>query len=147
VPTVAPTATVVPPTPTAVLPTATPVPTATAVPPTPTVTPTVAPVATATAVPDTGRFNLSVDFEGIDDEAVVYSDTVLLRGVTSVDAIVSVNDVILEVQPDGTFELTVILAEGPNVVDIVASNLDGSWINYSLSIISIPPDPSEEDSA
>jgi hypothetical protein len=101
-------------------------------------------VGTPTSVASPGRFNLSVDFEGIDDEAVVYSETVLLRGVTSADAIVSVNDVILEVETDGTFELTVILEEGPNVIDIVASNLDGSSINYSLAIISIPP---VEDSA
>jgi hypothetical protein len=98
--------------------------------PTPTIAPTVG----------TGTFNLNLDFEGIGDESIVRSETVLLRGVTSADAIVSVNDVIVEVQSDGTFELTLLLDPGPNFVDVVASNLDGSTINSSLAIISIPPE-------
>lgn len=140
-------------------PTATPVPAATAtpVPPSPTPVPTpVPPTPTPTVVAvevidstveptaSSSTFNLALDFEGIGDESIVYSDTVLLRGVTSADAIVSVNDVIVEVQADGTFELTLVLSPGGNFVDVVASNLDGSQINSSLAIISIPPDPEEE---
>jgi len=139
--TVAPTS--LPPTPS---PTAPPSPTSTPVPATPiptaTPSPTVAPP-TPTAVPiptSTGTFNLSLDFEGIGNESIVRSDTVLLRGITSADAIVSVNGVILEIQPDGTFELTLALDPGPNIVDVVASDLDGSSINSSLAIISIPPE-------
>lgn len=62
----------------------------------------------------------------------------LLRGLTSPDAIVSVNGVIVAVQPDGSFELTLVLDLGPNLVDIVASDLDGNSVNSSLAIISIP---------
>jgi hypothetical protein len=87
-----------------------------------------------------GTFNLSLEFEGLDENRVIRSETALLRGITSVDAIVSVNGVILEVQYDGTFELTLILDEGPNIVDVVASDLDGSQVNSSLVIISIPPE-------
>lgn len=79
-----------------------------------------------------------MDFEGLGDESVVRSDTVLLRGLTAPDAIVSVNGVIVEVQADGSFELTLVLEVGPNIVEIVASDLDGNSINYSLAIISIP---------
>ena len=128
------TATQVPPSPTPVPPSPTPVP--------PTATPE--PIVVSTATPDPAiastTFNLALDFEGIGDESIVRSETVLLRGVTSADAIVSVNDVIVEVQPDGTFELTLLLDPGPNFVDVVASNLDGSTINSSLAIISIPPE-------
>jgi len=46
--------------------------------------------------------------------------------------------VIVEVQADGTFELTVVLEAGPNIVEVVASDVGGSSINYSLAIISIP---------
>jgi|TARA_Y100001949_G_scaffold166204_1_gene162633 hypothetical protein len=81
-----------------------------------------------------------LDFEGIGNESVVRSDRVLLHGVTSADATVSVNGVILEVQSDGTFELTLPLEPGPNIVDIVASDLEGNSINSSLAIISIPED-------
>ena len=131
-----PTSTPAPPSPTATpVPTAIPAPTATTVPaPTVQVVPTVAPTVSS------GTFNLALDFEGIGDESIVRSDTVLLRGITSADAIVSVNDVIVEVQADGTFELTLVLQPGPNFVDVVASNLDGSSHSSSLAIISIPPE-------
>ena len=122
--------------------TATPVPTPTATPVPPTPTPTPEPTATTTPAPTpgSGTFNLSLEFEGLGDESVVRGDTVLLRGLTSADAIVSVNGVIVEVQADGSFELTLVLAEGPNEVEIVASDLSGNSINYSLVIVSIPED-------
>ena len=143
-------------------PTATPQPSATPVPliPTPIPIPTIAPTPSAISVstpvptigptveteipigstPNSGTFNLSLDFDGIGNESVVRSDRVLLHGVTSADATVSVNGVILEVQSDGTFELTLPLEPGPNIVDIVASDLEGNSINSSLAIISIPED-------
>ena len=143
-------------------PTATPQPLATPVPltptpiPIPTIAPTPTPISVSTPVPtiaptveteiplgstpNSGTFNLSLDFEGIGNESVVRSDRVLLHGVTSADATVSVNGVILEVQSDGTFELTLPLQPGPNIVDIVASDLEGNSINSSLAIISIPED-------
>jgi len=118
----------------------TPIPTATPVPPTPTPEPTSTPVATPVPILSTTTFNLTLGFEGIGDESIVRGETVLLRGATSAAAIVSVNDVIVEVQADGTFELTLLLDPGPNFVDVVASSLDGSTINSSLAIISIPPE-------
>ena len=143
-------------------PTATPQPSATPVPliptpiPIPTIAPTPTPISVSTPVPtivptvetevpigsapNSGTFNLSLDFDGIGNESVVRSDRVLLHGVTSADATVSVNGVILEVQSDGTFELTLPLEPGPNIVDIVASDLEGNSINSSLAIISIPED-------
>ena len=141
-------------------PTATPQPLATPVPLTPTPIPTIAPTPTPISVstpvptivptveteitigstPNSGTFNLSLDFDGIGNESVVRSDRVLLHGVTSADATVSVNGVILEVQSDGTFEITLPLEPGPNIVDIVASDLEGNSINSSLAIISIPED-------
>lgn len=138
VPTATPTPTPAP-VPTATsLPTATPTPTATPVPPTPTTTPE--PTATAIPTPRSETFNLSLDFEGLSDESVVRSETVLLRGITAAGAIVSVNGVIVEVQADGTFELTLALESGPNIVDVVASDLAGNSINSSMAIISIPED-------
>ncbi|MCZ6538766.1 MAG: hypothetical protein O6922_02945 [Chloroflexi bacterium] len=136
VPTATATATVLP-TP---VPTATPLPTPTVTPVPPTSTPT--PEPTATPTPRSGTFNLSLDLEGIGDESVVRSDRLLLRGRTAADAIVSVNGVIVEVQPDGTFELTLVLEPGPNLVEIVASDLDGNSVSSSLAIISIPEDSS-----
>ncbi len=146
-PTPAPTETISPaptvtPTVTPIPPTATPVPTATPLLPTATPVPTVSPTPTPAPVPTvgSGTFNLTLNFVGVGEEGIVRSDTVLLRGITSTDAIVSVNDVIVEVQADGSFELTLVLDPGPNFVDVVASNLDGSTINSSLAIVSDPPE-------
>ncbi len=108
--------------------------------PVPTIAPTVETEIPLGSTPNSGTFNLSLDFDGIGNESVVRSDRVLLHGVTSADATVSVNGVILEVQSDGTFELTLPLQPGPNIVDIVASDLEGNSINSSLAIISIPED-------
>ena len=147
-PTATATVTTVPPLPTATptsVPSATPEPTATARPtavPTLTPVPTSTPAPTPTSTPRSGTFNLSLDFEGIGDETVVRSETVLLRGRTAADAVVSVNGVIVEVQSDGTFELTLALDPGPNLVEIVASDLDGNSVSSSLAIISIPEDSS-----
>jgi hypothetical protein len=104
------------------------------------VLPTVSPTPTVVPTTSSGTFNLALNFEGIGEESIVRGDTVLLRGITSADAIVSVNDMIVEVQADGTFELNIVLAPGPNFVDVVASNLDGSSHSSSLAIISIPPE-------
>jgi hypothetical protein len=112
------------------------------VPPTPTPVPTSTPEPTPTSTPRSGTFNLSLDLEGFGDESVVRSETVLLRGRTTADAIVSVNGVIVEVQSDGTFELTLALDPGPNLVEIVASDLDGNSTSSTLAIISIPEDSS-----
>ena len=147
-PTATATVTTVPPLPTATptsVPSATPEPIATARPtavPTLTPVPTSTPAPTPTLTPRSETFNLSLDFEGIGDETVVRSETVLLRGRTAADAVVSVNGVIVEVQSDGTFELTLALDPGPNLVEIVASDLDGNSVSSSLAIISIPEDSS-----
>ena len=137
-----PLATPVPLTPTPIpIPTIAPTPTPISVStPVPTIVPTVETEVPISSTPNSGTFNLSLDFDGIGNESVVRSDRVLLHGVTSADATVSVNGVILEVQSDGTFELTLPLEPGPNIVDIVASDLEGNSINSSLAIISIPED-------
>ena len=137
-----PLATPVPLTPTPIpIPTIAPTPTPISVStPVPTIVPTVETEVSISSTPNSGTFNLSLDFDGIGNESVVRSDRVLLHGVTSADATVSVNGVILEVQSDGTFELTLPLEPGPNIVDIVASDLEGNSINSSLAIISIPED-------
>lgn len=134
-------------TPVPLIPTPIPIPTIAPIPtpisastPVPTIAPTVETEIPLGSTPNSGTFNLSLDFDGIGNESVVRSDRVLLHGVTSADATVSVNGVILEVQSDGTFEITLPLEPGPNIVDIVASDLEGNSINSSLAIISIPED-------
>ncbi len=142
-PTPEPTAT---PTPT---PSPTPVVTATAIPvnntqPEPTVEPT--PVGTATAIPvdnNTQTYTLSLQIEGISEESIVYGDTIVLRGQTTADAIVSVKGVIVPVDETGRFEVPLRLTHGGNRIDVVASDLDGNQVSASFFVVSIQEEPGE----
>lgn len=108
---------------------------------TPTVIPTTAttvPPATATPVPDaTGAFFLHIA-EPLDGEAFVSTSTFDVVGRTSVDALVSVNDIFPDVEVDGTFTATVTLDEGPNVIEVVASTSAGDEASIVLLIIYEP---------
>ena len=70
------------------------------------------------------------DLETISDEA-----TFRVVGRTRIDAIVTVNDTIVERNIDGTFSLTVDLVEGPNIIEIVAS---GDQKDIVLVVIYLP---------
>jgi hypothetical protein len=132
-------------------PTATPTPVATATPeptPTPAPTPTVAPVPTATAIPSSSptpiptmnikAYTLSLEIEGLTDESIVYGTSITVRGVTSPDAIVSINGVIVPIDEFGQFNVPLILSPGPNVVEVVASDLDGNQVSSVIAIVSMP---------
>jgi uncharacterized protein YfaP (DUF2135 family) len=112
------------------------------VPGAPAATRTPAPTATAASVPvvSVQRFGWFLEIEGLSDENVVYGDTVYARGKTSPDAIVSVNGVIIPVDADGNFELILTLEEGPNSVNVVASDLDGNEISQLIEIVSLKPE-------
>lgn len=119
--------------------------------PTPTVTPTVAvsetptptPTATISLTPtqipinNVGSFGLFLQIEGLGADSIVYGDTVLVRGQTAADAIVSINTVIVPVSADGTFEMTLRLVPGPNEIVVVASNLDGAFDDEIIDIVSL----------
>lgn len=118
------------PTPTPVPPTATPTPrppTSTPVPPT--ATPTPAP--TPTPLPRV--FFLQV--EQPQDESVVTTSPITVTGATQPDATVSVSGNLVTVNERGRFTTTVNLTEGPNVIDIVASDLSGNQLSKTLAII------------
>lgn len=138
-----PTSTPVPPTPTPE-PTQTPTPTATPQPePTPTVQPT--PVVSPTAIPvnNTQIYTLSLQVEGISDESIVRGDSIVLRGQTTADAIVSINGVIVPVDETGRFEVPLLLDPGPNRIVVVASDLDGDEVSASFLVVSLPAEPAE----
>ncbi len=63
------------------------------------------------------------------------SDVYEVTGRTTVDALVSVNDTIAQVDEDGRFRVTVSLEEGPNFVEVVASNTAGDQASEILLII------------
>ncbi len=105
--------------------TAVPTPTSTPVPPTATPTPTQSPV---------GEFFLAIETpETL--EAVTSETEFEVVGRASIDALVSVNDTIADLDVDGRFRVTVALEEGVNVVEVVASVASGEEFNEVIVII------------
>ncbi len=51
---------------------------------------------------------------------------------------VTVNGILVDVDADGAFTTTVILEEGPNLLEVIASDLTGEQRFAVLSVIYIP---------
>ena len=131
-------------------PTPTPAPTATATnTPVPTSTPT--PVPTYTPIPTTIVTETSTPpadeelptelfLEVIEpfNESVVSESVILVRGLTTPDAVVSIDGETIEVDAQGEFTVDVSLQSGPNIIQLVASNLAGEEKSALLSLIYLP---------
>ncbi|MEX2430913.1 MAG: hypothetical protein WD645_03220 [Dehalococcoidia bacterium] len=105
---------------------------------TPTMEPSFTPVPTgmpADPTPAPGEFFLDVIAPA--DESVVSTPDVTVQGQTSVDAVVTVNGETVEIETDGTFQQTVTLLEGPNAIEVIASDFDGNEDTAMISIIYI----------
>ncbi len=128
------------PTPTAlpITPTATHTPTP---PPTPTATAKPIPTLTATPTPTLeGALPEKLFLEIVEpaDESVVNSAVIFVRGQTTPDAVISLDGQTVEVDVQGEFVAEISLEEGPNIIEIVASNLAGMQESTLLSVIYIP---------
>lgn len=145
-PTASPTQTPVPPTATP-RPTMTPTATAVATPsptPSPTATPSPTPTVAATATPQ--QQGLFLRIENIANESVVQGSTVLVKGQTAPDAVVSVNGVVVPVAADGSFQAELALKPGPNQIEVVASDISGDQVSIVLAVVSVPPSTSSTSS-
>jgi hypothetical protein len=100
----------------------------------PLVSPTAVAEASATATP--GEFFLLVTSP--QDESLAYSSPLELQGSTAVDAVVTVNGQVVEVGPQGEFTSSVGLEEGPNLIEVIASDFAGHEQALVLSVIYIP---------
>jgi hypothetical protein len=123
--------------PPAVVPTSTPLPvTPLAVTPTPslraTPTPDPSPAATVTPVPLTVTLLSPVEGTGIEIGAV------RVLGLTLPDAIVTVNGVTVEVSPDGGFQHDLLLKEGINSIEAVATDQSGQLATENVVVLFIP---------
>ena len=92
------------------------------------------PSPTITSVPDTSGGALSLQVLSPQDEAVVNTPQVDVIGSAPTGAVISVNDEILIVGDDGQFKTTVSLDEGPNLIEIIASDNDGNEMSLLLTI-------------
>ena len=116
-------------------PTATPTP-APAPDPTATPAPTSTPVPTAT--PDALGAEFFLDVAEPLDGDVVSEATIAVIGRTRIDAVVSVNDELPEPDENGRFEASIVLEEGINVIEIVASTADGTQLDIVITVFYLP---------
>jgi len=61
-----------------------------------------------------------------------------VKGVTTADATVSVKGSLVDVGADGKFSTTVSLEEGPNSIEVVASDSQGNENSQVLTVIYAP---------
>jgi hypothetical protein len=69
------------------------------------------------------------------DGDVVSQSEINVSGQALPETVISLNDTILVVTGDGFFTIPVLLEEGPNVLELVASNMDGDEIYLILTIV------------
>ncbi len=94
--------------------------------------------ATAPAGPSTGQPSNSgpVSLEVLSplDGAVVNTPQIEVSGMASAGAVVTVNDNILLVGADGQFKTILALDEGPNLIEIIASNDTGNETSVEITV-------------
>ncbi len=72
------------------------------------------------------------------DQSIVNTPTITVIGTTSPGAVVSVNGQLASVSPNGSFQLAISLDEGPNDIEVVASDENGNELSAILSVIYQP---------
>ena len=73
-------------------------------------------------------------------EVEVFTDTasMTVAGRIRVDAMVTINDTLVEPNIDGEFSVDMALEEGPNIIELVASVAGGEQMNLVLAAIYVP---------
>jgi hypothetical protein len=94
-------------------------------------------------VSNNGRSDLFLDLQGIGDENVIQGNIIIIRGQTSPAAILSINALIVQVDANGNFEAEIRLNPGANIIEVVASDLDGHQINRVVAVVSLPEDEAD----
>ena len=103
----------------------------------PALAPTDTPPAEPTRVATDGELFLQL-VQPTETEVFTDSDTLLVSGRTRVDAVVTINDTIVEPNIDGEFSLDVPLEEGPNIIEVVVSVASGEQMDLVLVAIYLP---------
>ena len=103
-------------------------------------TPSATPTATLTPTPSPTALFLEITQPA--DGAEVSTSPINVTGKTIPDAVVSasIDDVveIADVEQDGNFSVTVILEEGPNFIEVIASDQQGNEKSSAIAVIYVP---------
>ena len=106
---------------------------------TPTTVPTEVPQPTPVPTPEPLLTeSLFLEVSQPTDESVVTVSPVTVQGKTTPDALVSVNGEAVEVDAQGQFSVPVFVEPGPNLVEVVASDLEDRQETAVLAIIYTP---------
>jgi glucodextranase-like protein len=81
---------------------------------------------------------LSLQVLSPQDGAVVNTAQVQVTGTAAPGEVVSVNDDVITIGADGGFQSTVTLSEGPNLIEIIASNDAGAETSVELTVTYTP---------
>lgn len=110
--------------------------------PTPTPTPTVQPrpsTPTPTPTPPPPAIDhpqqLFLEISSPEDNSSARSQEISITGRTSPDATVSVNGALVTLEPTGNFRASLSLHEGPNLIEVVASDLAGDVASKVMTLI------------
>ena len=116
-------------------PPATPTPSQDTTPPAaPAPSPDAPPEAAPAPSPDTPPTAFYLEVTQPADNSIINVGTVEVMGRTSPGAVVSVNDEIAVADTEGTFVVTIALEEGPNIIEVVASDDEGSEAIANLTV-------------
>ena len=99
---------------------------------TPAPSPAIAPAPPPVAAP------LSLTIDSPAAESIVKDRSIIVRGKTSPDAVVTVGVNNVDVDENGGFTSSITLAEGVNVIEVLASDLTGSTKGQVLMVIYNP---------
>ncbi|MBT4072586.1 MAG: hypothetical protein HOE75_02760 [Chloroflexi bacterium] len=99
--------------------------------------PTTVPIQVGTTPTQLGLF---LELQGLGENTVVRGDAIVASGITSPDAVLSINGVIIPINDDGSFEVTLALTEGPNLLEVVSSDLSGNQESRALWVVALPED-------
>ena len=111
--------------------------------PTATTAPALKPTATSSPEPTAEPVDADSEFtlellEPDDLEVITEESRIEVVGSTRVDAVITINDTVVEPDGDGLFSLGVDLEEGPNLIEIIASVASGEQLDLVLVVIYLP---------
>ena len=107
--------------------------------PRPTVnTPDTNPTTIPEVTPENEKSSLFLTVAQPINESTINTDKVEVIGTTVPGAVVSVNGDVAEVDGGGNFAMMVVLEEGPNLIEVIASDLEGNQESYTLVIMYVP---------
>lgn len=96
--------------------------------------PAVSPEGSPSETPPATPAGISLTVTEPQDNTITDADKIEVKGHTNPEAVVSINEVMTTADANGSFTATVNLAEGPNVIEVVASDEEGDQAEASLIV-------------